>query len=84
MPDAGEVVAIYVLSGYYGRKIGYRLMNEAFSRLKEYNTIFVWVLEKNERAIRFYHRYGFEFDGCKKQWNLGTPVSIVRMIKKRE
>ncbi len=84
LTDAGEVIAIYVLSAYYGRKIGYRLMNEAFSRLSEYNTIFVWVLEKNERAIRFYHRYGFEFDGCKKQWNLGTPVTIVRMIKKRE
>ena len=81
--DAGEVVAIYVLSEYYGRKIGYRLMNEAVSRLGEYPTIFVWVLEKNERAIRFYHKYGFEFDGCKKQWNLGEPVSIVRMIKKK-
>ena len=84
LPDAGEVVAIYVLSEYYGRKIGYRLMNEAVSKLSEYNTIFVWVLEKNERAIRFYHKYGFEFDGCKKQWNLGTPVSIVRMVKKRD
>ena len=81
--DAGEVVAIYVLSEYYGQKIGYRLMNEAVSRLGEYPTIFVWVLEKNERAIRFYHKYGFEFDGCKKQWNLGEPVSIVRMIKKK-
>ena len=82
--DAGEVVAIYVLSEYYGHKIGYRLMNEAVSRLSEYNTIFVWVLEQNERAIRFYHRYGFEFDGCKKQLNLGTPVPAVRMIMKRE
>lgn len=84
LTDAGEVVAIYVLKEYYGRKIGYRLMNEAVSRLGEYNTIFVWVLEKNERAIHFYHRYGFEFDGCRKQWNLGTPVTIVRMIKERE
>ena len=83
LTDAGEVVAIYVLSEYHGRGIGYRLMNEACARLREYQTIFVWVLEKNERAIRFYHRYGFEFDGRKKQWNLGTPVSIVRMIKKR-
>ena len=82
--DAGEVVVIYVLSEYYDRNIGYRLMNEAISRLIEYNTVFVWVLEKNDRAIRFYRRYGFEFDGCKKEWNLGTPVSIVRMIKKRE
>ena len=82
--NAGEVIAIYVLSEYYDRNIGYRLMNEAISRLIEYNTVFVWVLEKNDRAIRFYRRYGFEFDGCKKEWNLGTPVSIVRMIKKRE
>ena len=84
LTDAGEVVAIYVLSEYYGHKIGYRLMNEAVSRLSEYNTIFVWVLEQNERAIRFYHRYGFEFDGYKKQLNLGTPVPAVRMIMKRE
>lgn len=83
LPDAGEIIAIYVLSAYYNRKIGYRLMNEAFSRLREYNTVFVWVLEKNERAIRFYQKYGFAFDGCKKQWNLCAPVSIVRMIKKR-
>ena len=84
LTDAGEVVAIYVLSEYYGHKIGYRLMNEAVSRLSEYNTIFVWVLEQNERAFRFYHRYGFEFDGCKKQLNLGTPVPAVRMIMKKE
>ncbi len=84
LTDAGEVVAIYVLSEYYGHKIGYRLMNEAVSRLSEYNTIFVWVLEQNERAIRFYHRYGFEFDGSKKQLNLGTPVPAVRLIMKRE
>ena len=84
LTDAGEVVAIYVLSEYYGQKIGYRLMNEAFSRLSEYNTVFVWVLEQNERAIRFYHRYGFEFDGCKKQLNLGIPVPAVRMIMRRK
>ena len=82
--DAGEVEAIYVLSDYHDRKIGYRLMNEAVSRLGEYDTIFLWVFEKNERAIRFYQKYGFEFDGCKKEWTLGTPVTIVRMVKKRE
>jgi ribosomal protein S18 acetylase RimI-like enzyme len=58
-------------------------MTEAFSRLNEYDTIIVWVFEKNERAISFYHKLGFEFDGSKKDWNLGTPVSIVRMVKKR-
>ena len=84
LEDAGEVDAIYVLSEYYGRKVGYRLMNEAISRLSKYDTFFVWVFEKNERAIDFYHKYGFEFDGCKKEWTLGTPVTIVRMVMKRE
>ncbi len=41
------------------------------------------MFEKNERAIDFYHKYGFEFDGCKKEWTLGTHVSIVRMVMKR-
>lgn len=83
LPNAGEIEAIYVLSEYYGRKVGYRLMNEAISRLKEYDTIFLWVFEKNKRAIDFYHKLGFEFDGSKKEWRLGTPVTIVRMIKKK-
>ena len=83
LPDAGEIDAIYILSEYRGKKIGYRLMNEACSKLSEYDTVYLWVFEKNERAIRFYHEYGFEFDGCKKEWNLGTPVSIVRMVKKK-
>ena len=41
-----------------------------------------FMIEKNERAIEFYHKYGFEFDGCKKEWTLGTPVTIVRMVMK--
>ena len=44
LTNAGEAVVIYVLSEYYGRKIGYRLMNEAVSWLGEYDTILVWVL----------------------------------------
>lgn len=83
LPDAGEVEAIYVLSEYYNHKIGYRLMNEALSRLSEYKIVFLWVFEKNERAISFYRKYGFEFDGCQKEWKLGTPVSIVRMVMKK-
>ena len=58
LPDAGEIDAIYVLSEYYGKKVGYRLMNEAISRLGKPNTLFLWVFEKNERAINFYHKYG--------------------------
>ena len=62
---------------------GMNMRMKTISRLSKYNTFFVWVFEKNERAINFYHKYGFEFDGCKKEWTLGTPASIVRMVMKR-
>ena len=84
LQESGEMYleAIYVLSEYQGRKVGYRLMNEMFSRLSEFSTIFLWVFEKNDKAISFYRKYGFELDGSKKEWNLGTPVTIVRMVMK--
>ena len=44
----------------------------------------IWCSVTYRRAISFYHKYGFEFDGCKKQWNFGTLVSIVGIVKKRE
>ena len=78
--DAGEVYAIYVLKEYYGKGIGYALMKRAFDALSEYPQTAVWVLTGNERAIRFYKRCGFEFDGEKKVIELGTPATEARMI----
>lgn len=78
--SCGEVFAIYVLADYYGQKIGYELMNAAFEKLAEYKKIAVWVLKGNDRAIRFYERYGFHFDGTEKEIMLGTPNTELRMI----
>ena len=78
--DAGEVYAIYVLKEYYGKGIGYALMKRAFDALSEYPQTAVWVLTGNERAIRFYKRCGFEFDGESKEIELGTRATEARMI----
>ena len=78
--DAGEVYAIYVLKEYYGKGIGYALMKKALDALSEYPQTAVWVLTGNERAIRFYKRCGFEFDGQKKEIELGAPATEARMI----
>ena len=80
LTDCGEVFAIYVLADYYGQKVGYNLMNAAFEKLAEYKKIAVWVLKGNNRAIRFYERYGFRFDGTEKEINLGTPNTELRMV----
>ena len=38
------------------------------------------VIIKWRRALRFYNRCGFEFDGQKKEIELGTPFTEERMI----
>ncbi len=44
LPGYGEVYAIYVLSEYYGKKVGYELMNSAVKKLADYDKIAVWGL----------------------------------------
>ena len=80
LPETGEVFAIYVLKEYYGKKVGHALMRAALEKLSEYRRIAVWVLEGNHRAIRFYEKCGFRFDGTKKQIKLGTVNTEIRMI----
>lgn len=77
---AGEVFSLYIVQEYYNRKIGYRLMNAAVDTLSKYDRIVVRVLEGNERAIRFYERYGFRFDGYKESVVLGTEQTVLRMV----
>ena len=80
LPETGEVFAIYVLKEYYGKKVGHALMQAALKKLSEYKRIAVWVLEGNRRAIKFYEKFGFRFDGTKKQIKLGTANTELRMI----
>ena len=80
LPACGEVFAIYVLAEYHGQRVGYELMKAAIEKLSEYKRVAVWVLKGNERAIRFYERFGFRFDGAEKEIMLGTPNMELRMI----
>ncbi len=80
MATMGEIYSIYILKEYYDKKIGYSLMRCAFERLQEYEQVAVWVLKNNGRAVRFYKRYGFQFDGTEQPILLGTPNTEVRMI----
>ncbi len=83
LAECGEIYGIYVLAEYHGTKVGYELMNAALEMLAEYQRIVLWVLKGNDRAIRFYKRYGFRFDGTEKQVLLGTPNTELRMIFER-
>lgn len=77
LPDTGEVYALYVLREHHGQRAGFDLMNEAMRRLQQYPRVALWVLKGNGRAIRFYERYGFRFDGAESVNALGTELRMI-------
>ena len=80
----GVVYAMYILAEYYGKGLGYRLMNATMEKLSNYEKVALWVLKGNERAIRFYERYGFRFDGAEAEIVLGSPRTELRMHYRRD
>lgn len=81
LENTGEIIALYVLADYYGKGIGYRLMQEAMQYLNDYPQIALFVIKDNQRAIDFYTRYGFRFDGQEGMTQIGATVA--RMVLKR-
>lgn len=77
LENAGEVSSLYVLQEYQGQKLGYALMNAAVAQLSGKSAVALWVLKGNEKAIRFYKRYGFHLDGTEDTVYYGT---ILRMV----
>lgn len=76
--DAGlpalELMALYVRADVYGRGVGYELLQAALGRADAY----LWVLDGNTRAITFYERQGFVFDGATKSADVGLERRMVR------
>ena len=78
--QAGEIIALYVLKDYYGKGVSEQLMHAAFVALDQFSEIYLWVLKDNKRAIAFYQKMGFTFDGQEKILELGKPVKELRMM----
>ena len=78
--QAGEIIALYVLKDYYGKGVSEQLMHAAFVALDQFSEIYLWVLKDNKRAIAFYQKIGFTFDGQEQILKLGKPVKELRMI----
>ena len=70
-----EVVELYVEHFFQGQGIGAELIEFA---KKEHDVNFLWVLEKNTNAIRFYEAHGFHLTDNKKLEE-GTPEYKVMM-----
>lgn len=73
--EGNEIAELYVDYFFWKEGIGSKLVE--FAKEKFYAK-FVWTLEKNEDAIRFYEAHGFKLNG-KRQSEEGTPEYIVML-----
>jgi len=75
--DAGdrvaEVYAIYVSPEHWGRGVGKALHDEAVKQLRSrgFDEATLWVLDTNERTLRWYERQGWSPDGSEKMDEIG-------------
>lgn len=81
-PPESEIYALYVLPSHWGRGIGRRLSQAAEATLPPSQPISLWVLAGNARAIRFYERAGYVFDGRTKEERFGDVCLTERRMLK--
>lgn len=79
----GEVFSIYILKEAQGLGIGRKLMDAAMEKLRNFDTIVIWVLKGNDHAFGFYEHYGFRFEGVEAPIMIGTPNTEQQLVFRR-
>ena len=83
--STGEIWAVYVAPGCWGKGMGRSLCEHAEQHLREegFMEVTLWVLEHNERAVKFYESNGFVLDmGATKEIERGgRTLSEIRFRK---
>ena len=74
-----EIEKLYVEPAFQGRGIGAELLEHAVGHL---GARWLWALEKNAGALRFYGRHGFEPTGERK-FEEDTPEYLVKLQYQR-
>jgi ribosomal protein S18 acetylase RimI-like enzyme len=79
-----EIERIYVLKAYHGKKVGQLLFEKAEDLAQRKQVDFIWlgVWEKNERAIHFYQKNGFEIID-QHIFKLGTDLQTDFIMRKK-
>ncbi|MEN3583356.1 GNAT family N-acetyltransferase [Streptomyces sp. ZYX-F-203] len=79
-----ELYALYVDTDRLGTGVGRCLLGESTRRCAAagYRSAFLWVVEGNARARRFYERAGFRADGTTASWEVaGAHVPEARYVR---
>ena len=79
----GDIWAIYLIEEFWGKGYGKEMMDFAVNELKRigHKEILIWVFEDNHRARGFYEKYGFGFEGTKKESDCwGKPLVELKYV----
>lgn len=77
VPRERQLYMLYVLAAEYGTGAGQALFDAVIGA----DPAVLWVAKENPRAIAFYRRNGFEFDGV-EQIDPGAPaITDARMVR---
>ncbi|PHJ94839.1 GNAT family N-acetyltransferase [Nostoc linckia] len=76
-PEHQQLYAIYVSAAAYGTGVGQALLQ---ATLGDRPTV-LWVAKENPRAVAFYRRNGFEFDGTEKLDPGAPDITDARMVR---
>ncbi|MPL99622.1 Mycothiol acetyltransferase [bioreactor metagenome] len=83
MAGWGEIISLYLLPEYFGKGYGKVLFQNSVQELNRrgFARIYLWTLEDNQRAIRFYEKLGFTNDGGTISCKIGgKALTEVRYI----
>ena len=81
--ETAEIVSINIDPDKWGYGLGRSLLNVMIDRLGTdgYGSITLWVVEQNERALRFYQQNGFEREGSIKTDPKHADVQELRLVR---
>lgn len=73
--DGKEIKELYVDYFFEGQGIGGKLIEFA---IQSFDVRYLWVLEKNKRAISFYEKHGFHYKN-EWQYEAGTTERLIKL-----
>ncbi|MET0811729.1 MAG: GNAT family N-acetyltransferase [Microbacterium sp.] len=76
-PRARHLYSIYALARHHGTGVGQSLLDETLGG----GPAMLWVAKENPRAIAFYRRNGFDFDGTEQIDDMAPQITEARMIR---
>lgn len=77
-PMRYELWRLYVLSSAYGTGLATRMLHALDP---DQTPSYLWVMEKNTRAIAFYRKHGYQPDGAVEHLRLIGNLPKIRMVR---